>query len=178
MFEQLFSALYGINAQLTDFLQPLVGALITLAGLAAGFFVVISGLEYMTSRGNPKRLNHAKRTLKNTALGFLLVIAGVIQKVKMQAGVTSKIGRFIFSPSVKNVFNQDKEDCLDFDEIINKKKILICNFSKGLLGEDASQLFSATVLAQIQLTVLEQVYKTVEKRTPFYLYVDEFQIRY
>ena len=101
--------------------------------------------------------------------------AGVMQKVKMQAGVTSKIGRFIFSPSVKNVFNQDREDCLDFDEIINKKKILICNFSKGLLGEDASQLFSTTVLAQIQLTVLEQVAKKETKRTPLYLYVDEFQ---
>ena len=84
MFEQLFSTLHGgtavgglavVNTQLTDFLQPLVGALITLAGLTAGFFVVISGLEYMTSRGNPKRLDHAKRTLKNAVLGLLLVIA-------------------------------------------------------------------------------------------------------
>ena len=84
MFEQLFSTLHGgtavsglavVNVQLSDFLQPLVQALITLAGLTAGFFVVISGLEYMTSRGNPKRLNHAKRTLKNAVLGLLLVIA-------------------------------------------------------------------------------------------------------
>ena len=84
MFAQLFSTSFSgtaiggsavINAQLTDFLQPLVGALITLAGLTAGFFVVVSGLEYMTSRGNPKRLDHAKRTLKNAALGLLLVIA-------------------------------------------------------------------------------------------------------
>lgn len=84
MFEQLFSATIGgtavgglavTNVQLTDFLQPLVQTLITLAGLTAGFFVVVAGLEYMTSRGNPKRLNHAKQTLKNAALGLLLVIA-------------------------------------------------------------------------------------------------------
>ena len=101
--------------------------------------------------------------------------AGAFQKVKMQAGVTSKIGRFIFSTSVKKCFNQVSEDCLDFDALINKKRILICNFSKGLLGEDASQLFSTTVLAKIQLTILEQVAKKPEKRKPFYLYVDEFQ---
>lgn len=101
--------------------------------------------------------------------------AGAFQKVKMQAGVTSKIGRFLFSTSVKKAFNQPAEDCLDFNEIINKKRILICNFSKGLLGEDASQLFSATVLAKIQLAALEQVAKKETRRKPFYLYVDEFQ---
>ncbi len=101
--------------------------------------------------------------------------AGSFQKVKMQAGVTTKIGRFIFSTSVKKAFNQISEDCLDFDALINKKKILICNFSKGLIGEDASQLFSTTVLAKIQLTALEQVTKKEARRKPFYLYVDEFQ---
>ena len=101
--------------------------------------------------------------------------AGGMQKVKMQAGVTSKIGRFIFSTSVKKAFNTVGEDCLDFDALINKKRILICNFSKGLIGEDASRLFSTTVLAKIQLTLLEQVAKKPEKRKPFYLYVDEFQ---
>ena len=101
--------------------------------------------------------------------------AGSFQKVKMQAGVTSKIGRFIFSTSVKKAFNQVSEDCLDFDALINKKRILICNFSKGLIGEDASQLFSTTVLAKIQLTALEQVRKKEARRKPLYLYVDEFQ---
>lgn len=101
--------------------------------------------------------------------------AGAFQKVKMQAGVTAKIGRFIFSPSVKKAFNQPSDDCLDFDALINKKKILICNFSKGLIGEDASQLFSTTILAKIQLTILEQVVKKEARRKPFYLYVDEFQ---
>lgn len=101
--------------------------------------------------------------------------AGAMQKVKMQAGVTAKVGRFIFSTSVKKAFNQPSEDCLNFNTLINRKKILICNFSKGLIGEDASQLFSATVLAKIQLAILEQISKKATQRKPFYLYVDEFQ---
>lgn len=100
--------------------------------------------------------------------------AGSYQKVKMQAGVTAKMGRFLFSQAAKNVFGQTK-NCLDFKQIINKNKILICNFSKGLLGEDTSRLFGATVLGKMQLAVLEQANLKEEKREPFYLYVDEFQ---
>ena len=101
--------------------------------------------------------------------------AGGMQKVKMQAGVTAKIGRFIFSTVVKRAFNKTSEECLNISEIINGRKVLICNFAKGLLGEDASLLFSATVLAQIQLVLLEQVRLDPKRRPDFYLYVDEFQ---
>ena len=62
MLEQLSSALFGgiavggpavVNTQLTDFLEPLIQALITLAGLTTGFFIVTAGIGYMTSAGQP-----------------------------------------------------------------------------------------------------------------------------
>ena len=100
--------------------------------------------------------------------------AGSFQRVKMQAGVTAKIGRFIFSPTVEKVFSQT-DNYLDFKDLINTRKILICNFAKGLLGEDASKLFCATTLAKIQLAVLERARLNIDKRSDFYLYIDEFQ---
>ena len=100
--------------------------------------------------------------------------AGNFQRVKMQAGVTAKMGRFLFSQAAKNVFGQT-EKCLNFNNIITQNKILICNFSKGALGEDTSKLFGASVMAKIQLAILEQAHLTEKARTPFYLYVDEFQ---
>jgi hypothetical protein len=54
-------------------------------------------------------------------------------------------------------------------------KILICNFSKGLLGEDTSELFGIAVLAKIQLASLRRARVKQANRKPFYLYVDEFQ---
>ena len=101
--------------------------------------------------------------------------AGDMQRVKMQAGITAKIGRFLFSNSVRKCFSRPIDECLDFQKIINRRQILICNFSKGLLGEDASRLFGATVLAKLQLATLEQVQKSMSKRPAFYLYADEFQ---
>ena len=81
--------------------------------------------------------------------------AGDMQKVKMSAGITAKIGRFLFSASARQILEQPKST-IDFDDIINSGKILICNLSKGLLGEDTSELFGITVLAKLQLASLRR----------------------
>lgn len=100
--------------------------------------------------------------------------AGDMQKVKMAAGITAKIGRFLFSDSAKRVLEQPKSS-INFEEIIDEGKILICNFSKGLIGEDTSELFGITVLARLQLASLRRARNRQLERKPFYLYVDEFQ---
>lgn len=100
--------------------------------------------------------------------------AGDMQKVKMAAGITAKIGRFLFSASARQILEQPKST-IDFDDIINSGKILICNFSKGLLGEDTSELFGITVLAKLQLASLRRARLAQSDRRHFYLYVDEFQ---
>jgi hypothetical protein len=97
-----------------------------------------------------------------------------MQKVKMAAGITSKIGRFLFSASARQILEQPKST-IDFDDIINSGKILVCNLSKGLLGEDTSELFGITILAKLQLATLRRARIAQSNRRPFYLYVDEFQ---
>ncbi len=100
--------------------------------------------------------------------------AGAMQRVKMSQGVTSKIGRFEFSPSTKRVMGRAKST-INFDAILAKNKILICNFSKGNLGEDTSELFGTAVLAKLQLAALRRSRMSQDDRLPFHLYVDEFQ---
>ncbi len=100
--------------------------------------------------------------------------AGGMQKVKMAVGITSKIGRFLFSASARGMLEQEKST-IDFSEILDSKKILICNFSKGLLGEDTSMLFGVTILAKLQLASLRRARQKQANRSPYYLYVDEFQ---
>jgi len=99
--------------------------------------------------------------------------AGEMQKVKMAAGITAKIGRFLFSASAKRILEQSRST-INFDDILNGK-ILICNFSKGLIGEDTSELFGIAVLAKLQLASLRRARLKQTDRKPFYLYVDEFQ---
>lgn len=99
--------------------------------------------------------------------------AGDMQKVKMAAGITAKIGRFLFSASAKRILEQPKST-INFDEILDGK-ILVCNFSKGLIGEDTSELFGIAVLTKLQLASLRRARLKQAERKPFYLYVDEFQ---
>lgn len=100
--------------------------------------------------------------------------AGDMQKVKMAAGITAKIGRFNANASAKLILGQ-KKSTIDFEDIIDSGKILICNFSKGLLGEDVSELFGIAVLAKLQLASLRRARLKQSERRAFYLYVDEFQ---
>ena len=100
--------------------------------------------------------------------------AGDMQKVKMAAGITAKNGRFLFSASARRMIEQPKST-INFEDILAGRKILVCNFSKGLLGEDTSALFGTTVLAKLQTASLRRARIGQGERTPYYLYVDEFQ---
>jgi DNA helicase HerA-like ATPase len=100
--------------------------------------------------------------------------AGDYQRVKMSAGVTSKIGRFLFSESARRVIGQP-DSTIDFSEILNNNKILICNLSKGKLGDDTSSIFGSIILSKIQLATLRRSHIPLNKRVQFNLYADEFQ---
>jgi len=100
--------------------------------------------------------------------------AGDFQKVKMVAPVTSRIGRFLFSPSAKRILEQEKST-INFDEILDNSKILICNLSKGNIGEDTSEVMGIMILNKIQLAALKRARVNQKARNSFYLYVDEFQ---
>lgn len=100
--------------------------------------------------------------------------AGDYQKVKMISPITNKIGRFLFSPIAKRILEQEKST-IDFDQIVDQGKILLCNVSKGKIGEDNSQVFGALIMTKIQLAALKRAKQISKDRTDFFLYVDEFQ---
>lgn len=100
--------------------------------------------------------------------------AGDYQIVKMVSGVTAKIGRLLFSPIAKRILEQPKST-INFDEILDNQKILLCNLAEGKLGEDTSQLLGTMIIAKIHQAALRRARKEYNTRQPFYLFVDEFQ---
>ncbi|MCH7479736.1 MAG: hypothetical protein IIA14_16740, partial [SAR324 cluster bacterium] len=62
---------------------------------------------------------------------------------------------------------------INFRKIIDKGLILLVNLPKGLLGEGASSLLAAFIVAHIQKAALSRADSV--KRRHFYLYLDEFQ---
>lgn len=100
--------------------------------------------------------------------------AGDYQKVSMISPITNKIGRFLFSSTTKRILEQEKST-INFDEIMDERKILLCNLSKGKLGEDNSEVLGVVIMAKLQLAALKRARQQSDDRKDFYLYVDEFQ---
>jgi len=88
--------------------------------------------------------------------------------------ILNKIGQFLSSEVIRNIVGQ-KHSTIDLREIMDEKKILIVNLSKGRLGEDNSNLFGSLLFAKLQVAAMSRVDIVEDKREDFFLYVDEFQ---
>jgi hypothetical protein len=90
------------------------------------------------------------------------------------APILNKVGQFISSTNIRNTIAHAKSK-INIQEIMDQKKILIADLSTGKLGEDNSALLGAMLITQVQLSAMNRVFQSVEDRSDFYLYVDEFQ---
>ncbi|MBI4137117.1 ATP-binding protein [Candidatus Roizmanbacteria bacterium] len=90
------------------------------------------------------------------------------------APIQNKVGQFVTSPMIRNIIGHPKST-IDFRQMMDERKIIICNLSQGKLGEDNAALLGAMFITKMQLSAMSRVYQKEEDRADFYLYVDEFQ---
>ncbi|HYC79521.1 MAG TPA: type IV secretion system DNA-binding domain-containing protein [Candidatus Binatia bacterium] len=90
------------------------------------------------------------------------------------APIQNKVGQFLSNAIIRNIVGQTKSS-LDLRDIMDNKKILLLNLSKGRIGEDSSALLGAMIITKLQLAAMSRVDIPEEERADFYLYVDEFQ---
>ncbi len=88
--------------------------------------------------------------------------------------IQNKVGQFLSNFLIRNVVGQVKST-IDLREIMDKKKILILNLSKGRIGEDTMQLLGSMIVTKLYLAAMSRVDVLEKDRQDFYLYVDEFQ---
>lgn len=89
--------------------------------------------------------------------------------------ITNKFDIFISNEIMRPVIAQ-QHSVLNFREIMDQKKILLVNLSKGRLGDINSHLIGLVLVGKITMAALSRV-DMVGKDTinDFYLYIDEFQ---
>lgn len=90
------------------------------------------------------------------------------------APIQNKVGQFLSSAIIRNIVGQTKST-ISLSDIMNNKKILLMNLSKGKVGEENSALLGAMMITRIQLSAMERVRIPEDEREDFILYVDEFQ---
>jgi len=87
--------------------------------------------------------------------------------------ILTRLSKFIRPRRVRNVLCRPQKG-LDFREIMDSGKILLCNLSDGLLGEDVSQLLGGLIMSELQLAAVGRADVPPEQRRRFYVYLDEF----
>lgn len=88
--------------------------------------------------------------------------------------ISSKFDNFISNDIMRPVVLQEKSS-FNFREIMDNKKILLINLSKGRLGDINANLIGLLLVGKIQMAALSRVDMYGKPMNDFYLYIDEFQ---
>lgn len=88
--------------------------------------------------------------------------------------ITSKLTPFIVNDTMRPIIAQQKST-IDFRDIMDTKKILLINLSKGKIGETNSHLLGMVIVGKILMAALSRSDMPEANRQDFYLYIDEFQ---
>jgi len=86
----------------------------------------------------------------------------------------SKFGAFLSNEMMRNILGQTKSG-FNLREIMDNKKILLVNLSKGRTGELNSQLLGMIFVMKFQAAAMGRASVPEDEREDFALYVDEFQ---
>ncbi|MDB5168652.1 MAG: hypothetical protein JWO41_8 [Candidatus Saccharibacteria bacterium] len=86
----------------------------------------------------------------------------------------SKFGAFLSNEMMRNIIGQTKS-AFDLRDIMDNKKILLVNLSKGRTGELNSKLLGMIFVMKFQAAAMSRSNIPEDDRVDFSLYVDEFQ---
>jgi len=87
--------------------------------------------------------------------------------------VLNKINAFLADPRIRQMFSSPKSS-FNLREVIDQRKMLLIKLDKGKL-KGSADLLGSLLMAKIQLAAFSRSDIPPSKRTPFHLYIDEFQ---
>lgn len=88
--------------------------------------------------------------------------------------ITNKFDDFTANDFIRPIVGQ-QESSFKFREVMDTKKILLVNLSKGRLGEKNANLLGLIIVGKLFMTALSRADNPRAPYPPFYLYIDEFQ---
>jgi len=93
------------------------------------------------------------------------------------ASIQNKVGQFVSNPLIRNIVGQPKSS-FNLRDMMDNKKIIIVNLSKGQIGEENAGLLGGMFITNLYLAAMSRAdldRAEMDALPPFYFYVDEFQ---
>jgi len=89
------------------------------------------------------------------------------------APVLNKLGAFLSQPPLYRLLTRPRAG-YSLREVMDGKKVLLVNLSKGKIGSDGASLLGSLIVSRLGLTGVSRSNIPESDRTPFYVYLDEF----
>jgi len=150
------------NAALTLMADPDGGTLVELPRL------------FVDKEFEQRKVSHVTDPMVRSFWEKQLAQTSASAKSEMLNYFISKFGRFMTNDMMRNIIGQTKSS-FDFREVMDGKKILLVNLSKGLIGDINAQLLGMILVTKLQMAAFSRQDVAESAREPFYLYIDEFQ---
>lgn len=129
-------------------------------------FVDDAFMKYKTSKiTNPVVKSFWQHEYANT---------GDREKQEMIPYFSSKFWPFITNTTIRNIIGQPKS-AFNLRDIMDNRKILLVNLSKGKIGALNAQLLGLIFVSKVNMAAMSRADIPESERKDFYMYVDEFQ---
>lgn len=93
---------------------------------------------------------------------------------KSIGSILTRLDTFLTKKPIRRMVSQP-ENRIDFAHIMDHGQIFLAKLSKGMLGEENSQLLGTFLVAKFQQSAMSRQAQEAELRKDFWLYIDEFQ---
>lgn len=120
------------------------------------------------------RVQHVKNPVVKSFWTDQMAKTGAREKQEIIPYFAAKFGQFITNSMLRNIIGQNKS-AFDFIDVMQNKKILLMNLSKGEVGDINSKLLGLIIVSKLQMAALRRQRFSKDERTDFFMYIDEFQ---
>lgn len=97
----------------------------------------------------------------------------IYQQLEMNRSTLNKVRRFLLNSLIRNIVGQETSS-LSLRQVMDERKILLVNLSKGKIGEENAKLLGSLLVGKILIAALSRSEEQREQRVPFHLIVDEY----
>lgn len=88
--------------------------------------------------------------------------------------VLNKLDAFLSTRTLARLFGAT-DNALDFNQLLNDRRVLVCSLSKGKIGEEPAKFLGGLIVAALTVAALARADQPPAARADHFLYVDEFQ---
>jgi len=98
-------------------------------------------------------------------------------QIRHSSSVSNKLRRFLLNPLVFDIVaNRDRKSAFNLRSIMDDRRVLLVNLSRGQLGADNSELLGSVILSRLVVATLSRANlpRSERQSAPFHVIADEF----